>query len=207
MVFITFIIPSIGRISLNESLKSLIEQKDEDWNAIVIFDGVKNNINIIDNRIKYIEIEKIGKNECKSMSGLVRNIGLNMVDENETEWVGFLDDDDSISDDYIIKLKEEININDKMDVCIFRMKYPNGYVLPPIYEKIIRRNYCGISFVIKSIICKKITFQNNPFEDYIFLKELENKRYNILISSYVTYYIKQKNENKNIFYPKVKINF
>jgi hypothetical protein len=51
-IFITFIIPTIGRKTLSNAIKSLLEQDDNNWNAIIIFDGVMNIelLNINDNR-------------------------------------------------------------------------------------------------------------------------------------------------------------
>ena len=42
--FITFIIPTIGRDSLKNSVNSLLNLKDNNWNALIIFDGIKNNL-------------------------------------------------------------------------------------------------------------------------------------------------------------------
>lgn len=206
MVFITFIIPTLGRDTLYNSLLSLVEQNNNDWNALVIFDGIKQNIEFNDSRIKYIEIDKIGENNGKGMSGYVRNIGFNILDATKTEWIGFLDDDDILDNKYITKLKEEIDINKDIEVCIFRMCYKNGYVLPPIYEKTIKKGHFGISFAIKSHICKNIQFKNNVFEDYFYLKELQEKKYKMLISSSITYYVKEKYKNQMLNFPKVLIN-
>ena len=38
---ITFIIPTIGRDTLSNTIKSLEEQTNQNWNAIIIFDGIK----------------------------------------------------------------------------------------------------------------------------------------------------------------------
>lgn len=210
MVFITFIIPTLGRNSLINSLNSLIQQTNKDWNVLVIFDGINKNIDLEDERIKYIEIkEKIGGiNSIKSMSGEVRNIGLKIIDRSKTEWIAFLDDDDILNENYIDKLKEEINFHPEIEVCIFRMCYPNGYVLPAINDKIIKIGNVGISFAFKYTISPNIFFINSPFEDYYFIKELCNNNYKIIISSFVMYYINTNNNNNKIkFYPKVKINF
>lgn len=207
MVFITFIIPTIGRETLVNSINSLIEQTDKDWEAFIIFDGIKKSHLINDERIKYFEIEKIGENKFKSMSGKVRNYGFELINIDNTEWIGFLDDDDVLSEDYIENLKKELKIFNDMEVCIFRMCYPNGYILPNINDKTIIRNKFGISFCFKSYICKKIFFKNNPYEDYFFLKELQENKYKILISSFITYYIKEKFIKKNPSFPKIKINF
>jgi len=203
-IFITFIIPTIGRESLLESIESLINQDDCDWRAIIIFDGVKNNFEINDKRINIVEIEKIGNLEKKNSAGQVRNIGFKYV--KKSEWIGFLDDDDYLSNNYISKLKEELKINNNIEVCIFRMGYENKYILPTANDRNIIRNKVGISFAIKKYISNDIFFNNNPFEDFIFLKELQKKNYRILISSYVSYFIRTKPYECTIF-PKILINF
>ncbi len=199
-IFITFIIPTIGRSTLINSIDSLLNQTDSDWNAIIIFDGITKNININDDRIKMIEIDKCG---FKNSAGMVRNEGIKNC--NNTKWIGFLDDDDTLSKDYIEKLKYEIAIHPNIDLIIFRMGYENKYILPTIYDKNIIRNKVGISFAIKKNISDFILFENNPYEDYIFLKKAEDKKYKILISSYVTYFVRTKEYDTKLF-PKILIN-
>ena len=165
-IFITFIIPTIGRKTISNSIKSLLEQDDNNWNAIIIFDGVKNIelLNVNDNRIKCFEIEKMNS------AGYVRNIAFSYV--TNSDWIGFLDDDDTISSDYISKLKYEIYLNPSIDVCIFRMAYENGCILPNKSVRSILIGKIGISFAIKKYIIDTTKFQNSICEDYIFLKEL-----------------------------------
>lgn len=203
-VFITFIIPTIGRDSLLISIDSLLKLNDLNWNAIIIFDGVKNNFNIKDERIRIIEIDKIGNKGIRNRAGLVRNIGL--ICDNNSEWIGFLDDDDCISPDYIGNLKEEIKIHKEIDVCIFRMAYNNGHILPQKLDKNIIKGKVGISFAIKREISETNFFINNDFEDYIYLKNLQMKKYKILISSYVSYFIRCEPFNCD-FFPKILLNF
>jgi hypothetical protein len=51
---------------------------------------------------------------------------------------------------------------------------------------------------------EKILFQNNPSEDFIYLKELQLKKYKIVISSFVTYFIRSTpNNTYNNIYPKI----
>jgi hypothetical protein len=202
--FITFIIPTIGRETLKKSIESLLYQTDNDWNAIIIFDGIKKNIDIIDKRIKIIEINKIGNIDIKNNGGFVRNIGIKNV-ENSL-WIGFLDDDDYLSENYILNLKNEISIHNNLEICIFRMAYENGYVLPTKNDKNINRYKVGISFAIKKYVGDHILFENNPFEDYLFLKNAQNKKYKIIISSYVTYFVRSLPKNYEL-YPKILINF
>lgn len=184
---ITFILPTLGRNTLLNSLSSLYNLNNKNWNAIIIFDGIKNNFEINDKRIKIIEIEKSGKEDIKNSAGLVRNIGFSYVD---TEWIGFLDDDDYLSPDYIDYLINEITCIPNIDACIFRMGYENGTILPSKLDKNIIRNKVGISFAIKKYITQQVIFINSPFEDYIFLKNIIKLKYKIVLSSYVAYFVR-----------------
>jgi glycosyltransferase involved in cell wall biosynthesis len=184
---ITFIIPTLGRDTLLNSILSLYNLNNINWKAIIIFDGVKNKFEINDPRIKIIEIKKYGKEDKKNSAGLVRNIGFQYV---ETKWIGFLDDDDYLSPNYIDYLLTEIENFPNIDACIFRMGYENGTILPSKLDKNIIRNKVGISFAIKKNITEKINFINSPFEDYIFLKNIINFKYKTLLSSYVAYFVR-----------------
>jgi hypothetical protein len=213
--YITFIIPTIGRKTLTNSINSLIKQTIQNWNALIIFDGVKNIFTIEDDRIKIIEIEKNGLSDKKNCAGLVRNIGVKNTSIN-SKWIGFLDDDDTISPNYIDNLIKEEQLNNP-EIVIFRMAYENGYILPNKYDKNIIRNKVGISFCLKTSIAKNIYFENNPYEDYMYLKKLEIQKYKIIISEKVTYFVRinindvilseitLNNINKK--YPKILINY
>jgi hypothetical protein len=183
---ITFIIPSIGRETLKNTIISLQKLKNPNWECIIVFDGIKQNIKINDNRISIYEIEKKGK---KNYGGFVRNFALQM--DIKSNWVGFVDDDDTISDKYIDYLLEETKKYKCIDVLIFRMMYKNGVVLPDKDDKNIVMNKVGISFAINKRIFKKkkYFFKNNSREDYCFLRDLQIKKYKMLISSYVAYFV------------------
>jgi len=197
MVFITFIIPSLGRSSLKDSIQSLFELNDSDWNAVIIFDGIKSNLEIQSPKIKIIEADKTGH------AGILRNIGMDYVLDNNTEWFGFLDDDDYLSNDYIDKLKLEFqNSKEQANAIIFRMGYSNKTIIPAKNIKQIIKCNVGISFAIQSNIAKINQFNPGLFEDYIFLKMLESKKYNIMISSYVCYFVRTKPYECE-FYPKI----
>ncbi len=201
---ITFIIPTIGRLSLLKTIESLKNQKIDKWNCIILFDGIKNNIikNNIDNRIKIIELEnKIG--EYPNYAGNVRNYAFQYVN---TSWIGFIDDDDTISPYYINNLLEEIKINNNMECCIFRMIYKNLIFLPKIENQDIIKNNVGISFCFKKSLFTKIknlNFINNSHEDYYFLKKIKNNNIEIILSPFINYFVKTEfiqsvNNIKNI---------
>ena len=201
--YITFIIPTIGRSSLIYSLQSLYNLIDPEWRAILIFDGIVQNIEINDSRIHVIEIEKKGINTSRNLAGEVRNIGMKYIFEHRlSPWIGFLDDDDTISPEYICNLKKETITYSVMDICIFRMAYPNKFILPAKIDKTIQRNRVGISFAIQTTLVSHLSFKNHPFEDYLFLKNAQTYGFHILLSSYVSYYVRCKSYEINELYPK-----
>ena len=226
--FITFIIPSIGRDSLKDTLNSLLNLNDSAWNAIIIFDGVTYESPIKDERIITKTIEKTGIQEHgKSRAGLVRNIGIEIVLKDcikNCMWIGFVDDDDCLSPDYIDNLKTELNIDQvsnfcKPEVVIFRMAYENGLVLPMQQDRNIILKKVGISFCINTDIAYKYKFDNHIYEDFMYLKCLQNNGHKIIISEYVSYYVRCKSykeeenidknikKNKKKRFPKILLNY
>jgi glycosyltransferase involved in cell wall biosynthesis len=132
---ITFIIPSINRESLENTIRSLEEQKYEKWCGIIIFDNCypsENIKKILDNdlRFLYISIKKRGctyidNENIKGFSGDVRNIGMSLI---KTDWIAFIDDDDTISKDYLTIFLQEIKTDKLVDCIIFRMVLDNKII-------------------------------------------------------------------------------
>lgn len=180
---VTFIIPTIGRDSIKESIQALKNQTCTKWKAIIVFDGIKNNFDINDEKIEVFEIPK----QCESINQAseVRNYGISKAN---TKWIAFLDDDDIISNDYVETFFIESKIFN-FDVYIFRMKMDNR-IIPDENEKNIKICDIGISFIIKKYIFNNIQFQNSGTEDYDFLKKVQNNNHKMIISNHVSYFVK-----------------
>ena len=201
---ITFIIPSISRDTLINSIQSIQNQTNENWKLIVIFDGVKSTLDFQDDKIKVFEIEKTG--EGTNNAGNVRNYGMQYVD---TEWIAFLDDDDTISNDYIQHFIDEQTLFPSMDVLIFRMLNYHC-ILPSNYTDDFYINSVGISFCMK----KKIFDEGNLFvpsnkEDFNMLDKIRSNHYHMNISPYLTYFVRSNpiDDHKNIVGNRVCINY
>jgi len=185
---ITFIIPSIGRDTLRRTLDSLIGQTIPTWNAIVVFDGISATINIPDTRIRFMEIEKKGN------AGFVRNEG---IKEATTEWVGFVDDDDILTPNYIECFNREKN---NKDVIIFRMKTPDGKIFPLPGDTDFKFGEIGISFCYKRIFAvnRGLMFKNvdglvsGIGEDWGLLDRLRSALARIYMSIHTTYHVMTK---------------
>ena len=200
---ITFIIPTIGRETLKNTLISLQNQTIKNWNAIIIFDGCNQNINNIDDRIKIVPCNKLGSNI--NNAGLVRNYGIELAD---TKWVAFLDDDDVIDETYLEKFYEELKLNNnEFDVLIFRMNLC-GRVIPSLDTDNFYINDVGISFVMKKEIFNNgIKFIPDGAEDFLLLNQIRKKNYKMIISPYVMYYVENSVHDSSISGNRVFINY
>ena len=199
---ITFIIPTIGRETLKNTLLSLINQTNKEWNAIVIFDGIEPNIESNDSRIKIIKTDKLGKDF--NSAGNVRNYGIKYAN---TEWLAFLDDDDAVKNNYVDVLLNEI-LYYNSDLIIFRMLHWCG-ILPNPNTDNFYMNDVGISFAVKkSIFDSGIVFEPCDKEDFYFLKTVREKKYKIMISPYLLYFVRNYNtEGYNMLSNRVLINY
>lgn len=180
---ITFIIPSIGRDTLSRTLDSLLAQTIPKWNAIVVFDGIQPTIESPDPRIQLMTTPK------KENAGFVRNEGIKVA---TTEWIGFVDDDDTLTSNYIECFNRE---KQNADAIIFRMKTPDGKILPAPGDTDFKFMEVGISFCYKRTIAlnRKIMFDNveglipGLCEDWGLLDRLRSNLFRINISKELVY--------------------
>jgi len=184
---ITVIIPSTGRDRLKFSLLSLLNQTNPNWRCIVAFDNVNGDaVQLVkDERISYIFLpEKLG--DGFNGGGEVRN---KAIEKANTEWICFLDDDDSFKPDYFEKFYSEVENNPNADVIIFKMIYSHGGVLPPPGLKEIIFCQVGISFAVKLnyLFVNDLKFENSPAEDFKLLTNLKASGANIHFSDHVVY--------------------
>ena len=189
MTKITFIIPSVGRISLVNALQSLISQDNPDWLAVVIFDGVpKDSIRdlvVQDNRISYLHINK--KIGVANHAGEVRNIGIKHA---KTEWCGFLDDDDRIVSNYVSHFYDTIEKYKDVEVIQWRMiGEQRDYCLPDKSGEIRLANI-GISQSVKTSILLENPFIPSFYEDFVLLYKLNKLKKKIMISDKETYLVR-----------------
>ena len=68
---VTFIIPSIGRSTLQNSIDSILNQTNENWKIIIIFDGIEPTIVTTNKKIFILKSNK--KGVLKNQAGNVRN--------------------------------------------------------------------------------------------------------------------------------------
>jgi glycosyltransferase involved in cell wall biosynthesis len=183
---ITFIIPTIGRNTLVDTINSLLYQTNNLWKAIIIFDGIEPIYETNDDRIQILQCEKLGQGVNRA--GLVRNYGMTFVD---TEWVGFVDDDDTLSSNYVEHLLNE-TIKYDTDIIIFRMfNQENNIILPNLETDHFYEAQVGISFAIKKkVFDEGCQFIASGTEDFSYLENAQINGHKIMISPYITYFVR-----------------
>lgn len=180
--YITFVIPSIGRPTIDMTLRSLIGLRDPNWRAIVVYDGVSASPTVVDPRIDVVHNEKLGS------AGATRN---STIDRIQTDWVGFVDDDDALSPDYINNLRTVVSGSSDADIVVFRMRYNDGRILPEKNNgSILRFGGVGISFAIRTPVFREIPFKPIHAEDFNLLKDAKQAGKNIILAEHISYAIR-----------------
>lgn len=99
--FVSFVVPTIWRPTLGRTIDSLVAQTDPDWEAVVAADpDYSPTVGWMpgDDRVTVIDASEGGS------PGAVRNAAFPYL---EGEWVGFVDDDDTLTPDYVAALRDE----------------------------------------------------------------------------------------------------
>jgi GT2 family glycosyltransferase len=193
---ITFITPSIGRMTLSRMLDSLDNQKDDVWRSLVILDDVDVPHEVLgkNDRVRFMRLtQKLGKGNHAAM---VRNAGMARIvqesgDRVRDVWFAFLDDDDTVTDDYVEKLREAIRTQPEVDVFIFTMVYTHDrYVLPPPEHTDFIANYVGISFAMRASLFKEgFHFTPSSGEDYELLNRMRMAGKKIVLLHHQCYHV------------------
>jgi hypothetical protein len=210
---ISFIIPSsLSRATLNRTIESLQKQSISNWEAIVGVDLLISKLteeqvapgSLIfkqDERVHFFPISTINdtnRGVRGNGAGGVRN---HMIRDYATSnWVAFVDDDDTLSPDYIQHWESGRQHDKSADIIIFRMEARS--VIPPLeYGSIAVKKKVGISYAVrKELFVRKqngVAFVPHHFEDYNFLKQAQTYNAIILISDCVTYFVRKPPLSRN----------
>lgn len=154
----TFIIPTIGRKTLRRAIFSVTKHG---WKYLCEYDEKREEPSVIRNRL---------------------------IEQATTPWVSFLDDDDSITEDYVERLIEALKETPDLDLVHFRAYFLRGMVVPA--WPTIEWGNVGISFSVKREVALKHPFQTEKYEDFNFVKRLYEAGYNIGFDPHITYHVR-----------------
>jgi glycosyltransferase involved in cell wall biosynthesis len=180
---VTFIIPTLGRSTLERALESLKLQGVPDWKALVVYDANFDvNYESSDERITILKADVGGH------AGLVRNYGIEKV---QTDWMAFLDDDDWVEKTYVQKLRN-YTARDPYDIVIFTYKdATNGNTVPHRRLKRIEACKVGISFAARTEFVQSNNIRFTPYavEDFRFLDECDKAGARYIITHDLQYHV------------------
>lgn len=145
-------------------------------------------ISSVRNQAPYlVQIDKYGVGPAASRNELIRLA--------DTEWVSMLDDDDTVTDDYVARLKEESEAHPEADVIVFREyfiaeKMGEGYEYPDHFiwqAPVVHWGQIGIAFSVKREVAMKYPFLDEVNEDFHFVERIDQAGHKIHFSKYLVY--------------------
>jgi glycosyltransferase involved in cell wall biosynthesis len=206
---ITFIIPSKARSTLIRTFSSLHNQTRQSWLAIVVFDGILSDslymnktsgvpvfMNMIPQEIvrdgRYCFQHSPASGRLSNCAGELRNVGMEFV---KTEWIGFVDDDDTLIPEYIERLLNHAREYPSAQLVLFRMCnffWEGTRVIPALTVDRLILNDAGISFAFRRRLFQDLHYKLVPcnVEDFQFLEHLYNDHIPILLSEWCTYKVR-----------------
>lgn len=159
---ITFIMPTSGdRSSIQSAVSSLLSLSSCYWRLIIVYSTTTASSSPSqletcpplqlsrysehfekDPRIFYLPYQR------KSLFNYGGNSRNAAFEHSSTEWIGFVDDDDELSSDYLTILTDESRLHSNISVMLFRMSCEACYktVIPPIPYPALLPGYVGVFF-------------------------------------------------------------
>ena len=184
--FNVFIIATIGRPSLKESIESILDQdKHSNHKIIVVFDNCKIQKMVDDERVIYIRTQE------NVWGGGARNVGIEYIKEQkiDTLYISFLDDDDYITPHYGKVLYK----HRKWDLVVHSIHFPwhppARKILPPTKGKGIKRGQIGVAISVKAnkLLNSKVRYVDTAAADFFFAHRLLNEGLSHYKTGIVTY--------------------
>ena len=222
--FVTFVIPSsLQRETLIETIQSLQNQTDPDWKAVVgvdirsamppnnpdtrawTKDQIQDRIQLFSSRIEnepriqFVPIHTASNDRGKKHNGAgaVRN---QIIKRHvQSEWVSFVDDDDTLAPKYVEHLRGAVNITggkeEDINILVFRM-VARRRIIPRPRQNRIQKNDVGISYAVRRSLFLSneknmipLAFQADPAEDFLFLRTARDAGYTTHMSSCLGYFV------------------
>lgn len=171
---------------LNRAIRSVLKQKYQDWQLVVVCDGCQMSFDIAkqyqDKRIKIALIDK-----QPMFSGNIRNTGIDLADG---EWITYLDNDDYLGPNHIQLLSDAID--DETDWLFFNDYTLNGEAFKERPCR-LKQYQCGTSNIAhrKDIGARWITHNKYGQDDWAFISRLmlESDRMKVCEGEYLVCHI------------------
>lgn len=198
---VTFVVASRGRPTLMRTLRSIATQHSQAWRLMLIMDGVEAPADALRLRqqrpdaISIIASSKLGTANSNH-GGAVRNAAITHIID-DSEWVAFVDDDDTISPFYVDALHKELKSQPQADGVLFRMSVNDtatvlgSRIIPAPYVTSLRLNDVGISFAVRTEVARQHPFVPSSREDFDFLRTMTSAGHQLMLSGFIAYFVRQ----------------
>ncbi|MCX7908730.1 MAG: glycosyltransferase family 2 protein [Ignavibacteria bacterium] len=176
--FFSIVIATYNRFELlQRAISSLINQKEKDWESIIVDDGSKDDtyaysISLCrkDNRFKYVYIQNQGP-------AFAREVGINI---SRGKYITFLDSDDEYEEEHLSLRKRILIENPFIDFLYGGFKVIGSKFVPDIHnpQKLISLDECvvgGTFFIRRTIIPKLGGIPKLEYGEDVKLYELVKK--------------------------------
>lgn len=117
-----------------------------------------------------------------------------LIAQAKTEWVSMLDDDDTVTDDYVRRLQEESEAHPEADVIVFREYFIADLMEEDVTEDhfiwtkpVVEWGQIGIAVSVKREAALKYPYQDEAYEDFEFVKRIVDAGHKIHFSKYLVY--------------------
>jgi glycosyltransferase involved in cell wall biosynthesis len=174
---ILFIIPSICRPSTQRAIDSLYAQTDDRWEGLIVFNDCLTNLKLGD-KVKSLVFEG------KSAAG-ARNHALDLYEQDYTR-IGYLDDDDSLSPNYVKLIYEKYPDADVVQFRSQTMRKVRQHRPGKIFPN--KANPATIAFTYKSEKGLGIRWDESGKDDQLFYKKLSGL--DVVVANELGYYIR-----------------
>ena len=143
---------------IKETVESVINQTFQDWEMIVVDDGSKDNsVEVIESYCQKDARIKLFQHDNGENKGLAETIKLG-IQKAQSEWIVFLESDDTVTPDYLI---EKFNIIGKYPNVDFIFNDVNMFG-----DKEIINKYKKIYFDIVCPVLNELEYPNNMFKAF-----------------------------------------
>jgi glycosyltransferase involved in cell wall biosynthesis len=188
---VSFVTPTLDRPTLGRTQESIVDQTDDSWEAIFVYDPRRTPAWLI-------QPQKWGRfllvPGCDTSAGLLRNEGIARA---RGEWVAFVDDDDVLHEFYVAHLRQHVYSHRGVDVVVFRMQHPNYGILPDPANPQIAHGRVGISYAVRRdalpldpFIREDLSRPGPGNEDIDLLLRLRGAGHRFFISPHVDYLVR-----------------
>lgn len=189
---------------IKETIESVLAQSYQNWEMIIVDDGSKDNsLSVIDLYCKKDERIKLYTHENNQNKGLIETLKLG-INKAQTDWLVFLESDDTITPDYLEKKLNVIQNNPEVKFIFNAVNLFGAQDRIKIYDEYF--SYCKKllsenQYPKNQLKCFKKTNPVPTFSCVALKKELfEGIDFNSPIQAIVDYYIWMQIAKKTSFY-------